>query len=54
VHRQANGFVLVGQGALDRLLDPPRTVGREFAALGRVEPLDRFHQAYVALVDKVE
>jgi len=52
--RQANGFTLVGQRALDRLLDPPRGVGAELAALFGIEALDRLHQADVAFRDQVE
>ena len=52
--RQADGLALVGQGALDRLLDPPRRVGAELAALLRVEALHRLHQADVALGNQVE
>ena len=52
--RQADGLGLVGQGAFDGLLDPPRAVGGKFAAFGGVKPLDRFHQADVALADQIE
>ncbi len=51
---QADGLGLVGQGALDGLLDPPGAVGGKLAALGRIEALDRFHQADVAFADQVE
>ena len=52
--RQADGFALVGQRALDRLLDPPRGVGAELAAFLGIEAFDRFHQADVALGDQIE
>ena len=51
---QPDGLGLVGQGALDGLLDPPRAVGGELAALGRVKPLHRLHQADVAFVDQIQ
>ena len=54
MHRQANGFGLVGQRAFDGLLDPPRTVSGKLAALGRVKPLHGFHQADVAFADQIE
>ena len=52
--RQPDGLGLVGQGALDGLLDPPGAVGGELAALGRVEALDGLHQADVAFADQVQ
>ena len=54
MHRQADGFGLVGERALDGLLDPPRAVGGELAALFRVEPLDGLHQTDVALADQIQ
>ena len=51
---QTDRLALVGQGALDRLLDPPRGVGAEFSALRGVETLDGLHQTDVALGDEVE
>jgi len=36
------------------LFDPPGTIGRKFAAFGRIETLDGFHQAYIALADEIE
>ena len=51
---QADRLRLVGQRALDRLLDPPGGVGGELAALARVEALDGLHQPDVALADQVE
>ena len=52
--RQADRLALVGQGALDRLLDPPGGVGAELAALLRIEAFHRLHQADVALGNQVE
>ena len=51
---QTDRLALVGQSALDRLLDPPRGVGAQLAAFGRVETLDRLHQTDVSLGDEVE
>jgi hypothetical protein len=53
VDGQADGAALVGDGAGDRLADPPGGVGREFVALGVVEFLDRAHQADIALLDQI-
>ena len=50
---QADRFGLVGERALDRLLDPPGAVGRELAAFFRVEALDGVHQADIALGNEV-
>jgi hypothetical protein len=54
VDGQADRLRLVGQRPLDRLLDPPGGVGRELAALARVEALHRLDEADVALADQVE
>ena len=54
VNRQTDGLGLIGERALDGLLDPPGTVGGELGALGGVETFDGLHQADVALVDQVE
>src|ERR1035437_8771844 len=54
VHRDTNGASLVGDGARDRLADPPGGVGRELVALAVVELLDRTDEAEVALLDQVE
>src|SRR6266568_5293900 len=51
---QPDGFGLVGQSALDRLFDPPGTVGGKLAALGGIEAFDGLHQADVALADQIE
>ena len=54
MHGQADGLGLVGERALDGLLDPPRAVSGEFGALGRVKPFDGLHQADVALADQIQ
>ena len=54
MHGQADRLALVGQRALDRLLDPPRRVRAQLAALGGIETLDGLHQADVAFGDQVE
>src|SRR6266508_737463 len=54
VDRDADGARLVGDGARDRLPDPPRRVGRELVALAVVELLDRADEADVPLLDEVE
>ena len=51
---EANRFGLIGESALDRLLNPPGTVGRKFPTLGRVKTFDRLHQADIAFADQVE
>jgi len=43
----------VDQRALDRLLDPPRGIGREARALRGVEALDGADEADVAFLDEV-
>ena len=54
VHRDADGARLIGDGAGDRLPNPPRGVGGKFVAAAILEFLDRFHQAHVAFLDQVE
>ena len=44
----------VGDGARDRLADPPRGVGGELVATAVVELLDRTDQAHRALLDEVQ
>jgi len=53
---QTDGLGLVGQGAFDGLLDPPRAVrSRVCRPWARVRPLDPpFHQADVALADQIQ
>src|SRR6185312_4571835 len=54
VDRDADRARLVGDGAGDRLADPPRRVGRELVAAAVLELVDRLHQADVALLNQVE
>ena len=43
----------IDERPLDRLLDPPRRIGRESRALRRVEPFDRPDQADIAFFDEI-
>ena len=54
VHRDADRARLVGDGAADRLANPPGGVGAEFEAERVVELIDRTQQAKVAFLDQVE
>src|SRR5438045_5260278 len=54
MHGEANRLRLIGERAFDRLLDPPRGVGGKFSTLRRIEALDGFHQADVALRNQIE
>ena len=54
VRRDADRAGAVGDGAPDRLADPPRGVGRELEAAAMVELLDGAHEAEVALLDEIE
>ena len=54
VDRDADRPGLVGDGAGDRLADPPGGVGRELVAAAVLELLDRLHEADVPLLDQVE
>src|SRR5690606_23659981 len=54
VHRDADGPRLVGNGASDRLANPPGGVGRELVAATVFELVHRLHQADVAFLDQVE
>ena len=54
VDGQANRFALIGQRSLNGLLDPPRCVGAQLAAFFGVKPLDRFHEADIALGNEVQ
>ena len=54
VHRDADGARLVGDGAGDRLANPPGGVGRKLVAAAILEFLDRLHQAHVAFLDQVQ
>ena len=54
MHGKAYGLSLVGKGTLDRLLDPPCSIGTELAALGGVESLNCFDQPNIAFANQVE
>src|SRR4051812_10970239 len=54
VHGDADGARLVGDGAGDRLADPPRGVGTELVALAVLELLHGADQSDVAFLDQVE
>src|SRR5688500_10836053 len=54
VDRDADRACLVGDGARDRLTDPPRRIRAELEALLVVELLDRSDEADVALLDEVQ
>ena len=51
MHGDADGTGLIGNGAGDRLANPPGGVGGELVALGIVELLHRLDQAQIALLD---
>src|SRR5262249_34975491 len=54
VHRDADGAGLVGDGAGNRLADPPGGVGGELVAAPVLELVDGLHQADVPFLDQVE
>src|SRR5262245_57139647 len=54
VDRDADGPRLVGNGAGDRLADPPRGVGRELVAAAILELVHGLHQANVAFLNEIE
>src|SRR4051794_21000593 len=54
VDRDADRARLVGDGASDRLADPPRRIGRELVAAAVLELVDRLHQADVAFLNQIE
>src|SRR5262249_34006242 len=54
VHRNADRAGLVGDGARDRLANPPCRVRRELVAAAVLELVDRLHQADVALLDQIQ
>src|SRR6202012_5165008 len=54
VYRDADRAGLVGQGARDRLTDPPGGVGGELEALAVIELLCRTYQAERALLDQIQ
>src|SRR5262249_45617154 len=51
VHGDADGASLVGDGARDRLADPPRGVRRELVATAVLKLVYRLHEADVPLLD---
>jgi hypothetical protein len=54
VHRQADRAPVVGDGAADRLANPPRRVGRKLEAAPELKAIDGLHQADVAFLNQVE
>src|SRR5205807_8261655 len=54
MHGQTDRLALIGQSALDRLLDPPRRIRAELSAFGGVKTLDGLHQADVAFGNQVQ
>ena len=54
MHRNADRSCLIGNGARDRLPDPPGRICREFVSLCIVELVHRADQARVALLNEVE
>ena len=54
VHRNPNRPRLVGDGAGDRLADPPSGIGREFIAAAIFEFFDSLHQTHVSFLDEIE
>ena len=54
VHRDADRAGMIGDGAGDRLANPPRRVGAELVAAAIFVLVDRPHQAGVAFLDDVQ
>ena len=54
VDGESDRFALICEGAFDRLLDPPRRIGAEFAAFFGVKALHSLHEADVTLGDEIE
>ena len=54
MHWQADGLGLIGQRALDGLLDPPGSIRGKLAAFAGIESLDGFHQPNVAFADQIQ
>ena len=54
MHGDADGTRLIGNGAGDRLTDPPGGVGGELKALGVVELFDRLDQTQITLLNQVK
>ena len=53
VRRDVDRLHRIDQRALDRLLNPPRRVGREASTLRRIETLDRADKPDVAFLDQI-
>ena len=54
VHRDANRAALIGDGARDRLTDPPRRVSAKLKTAAIFELIDGPHQASVAFLNEIE
>ena len=54
VDRNTNGTRLIGDGAGNRLPNPPCRVGGEFITFGVVKLFDSLHQPHVAFLNQVE
>src|SRR5580700_1920388 len=54
VHRDADGARLIGDGAGNRLPDPPRGIRGKLVSAAILKLVDRFHQADVAFLNQVE
>ena len=54
VHGDADGARLIGDGAGDRLPDPPRCIGAELVAAAVFELIHRLHQADIAFLDQIQ
>ena len=54
VNGNADGAGLVGNGASDRLPDPPGGIGGKLVAAAIFKLVHRLHQAHVAFLDQVQ
>ena len=54
MHGDTDGTGLIGNGAGDRLTNPPGSVGGELVALGIVELFHRLDKAQIALLDQIK
>ena len=54
MYRDADGPRLVGNGASDRLANPPGGVSRELVSAAIFELVHRLHQTDVAFLDQIE
>ncbi|MNU71706.1 hypothetical protein D3C71_611410 [compost metagenome] len=54
MHRNTDRARLVGDGAGDRLPDPPCRIGRELVTAAIFEFVDRLHQADIAFLNEIE